>query len=57
MRNETKIVEIELPSFNFRNSLNADLEELSNLQKQRTKANKVRKPYWQQKIDAHFGLN
>lgn len=57
MRNETKIVEIELPSFNFKAIATADLVELSNLQKQRSKANKVRKPYWQKKIDAHFGLN
>lgn len=27
---------------------------LEHLQKQRTKANQQRKPYWQEKIDAHF---
>jgi hypothetical protein len=34
----------------------AESAELKHLQKQRTKANKDRKIYWQKRIDVHFGM-
>lgn len=33
------------------------MKDLQNLQIQRTKANKKRKPYWQKRIDDHFLCN
>jgi hypothetical protein len=41
---------------NIKAMIQKQKKELEHLQKQRTKANKKRKAYWQKRIDTHFGL-
>jgi hypothetical protein len=53
---EKEIVEFTAVNFNADAIKAQDAATLEHLQKQRSKANKQRKPYWQAKIDAHFGL-
>ena len=53
---EKETVEFAPVNFNVKAVVAAGAAELDRLQKQRTKANKTRKPYWQGKIDEHFGL-
>lgn len=58
MLNHEEKVNVEFAPVNI--NINAakaqSASELVYLQKQRTKANKSRKPVYQAKIDAHFGL-
>lgn len=53
---EKETVDFNPVTFNIQAKIREDAERLAHLQKQRTKANKKRKPYWQAKIDEHFGL-
>ena len=47
---------IEVVNVNVKAATAASAADLEHLQTQRKKANKQRKPYWQARIDAHFGL-
>lgn len=53
---EKETVEITAVNFNVKAIIAADAAELEHLQKQRSKASYARKPYWQKRIDDHFGL-
>jgi hypothetical protein len=53
---EKETVEFTAVNFNVNAIKAQDAADLEHLQVQRKKANKQRKPYWQAKIDAHFGL-
>jgi hypothetical protein len=58
MLNYQKKETIEIPALNInvRAATAESKAELIRLQKARTKANRKRKPAYQAKIDAHFGL-
>jgi hypothetical protein len=53
---ERETVEFTPVNFNVKSAIVASAANLAHLQKQRTKANRKRKPAYQAKIDAHFGL-
>ena len=53
---ERETVAIEVVNVNIKAVKAASALELEHLQKQRTKAGYARKPYWQKRIDEHFGL-
>lgn len=60
MLHTEKKEKVEIPAVNINININAikadDAAKLEHLQKQRKKANKQRKSYWQKRIDEHFGL-
>jgi hypothetical protein len=53
---ERETVEITVVNVNIKQAIAASATELERLQGLRTKANHKRKPAYQAKIDAHFGL-
>ncbi len=53
---EKETVEFTAVNVNLKTKTAEDAAELAHLQKQRSKAAYARKPYWQGRIDAHFGL-
>jgi len=46
----------KVTNFDIKAMVKAEAENLEKLQRNLRKANKKRKPYWQKRIDAHFGL-
>jgi hypothetical protein len=58
LHHQDKEINVEFTAVNFNvNAIKAeDAANLEHLQKQRKKASYARKPYWQKRIDEHFGL-